>query len=393
MEFSSIKNYLKPNKFKVRFTLFFILIGGLLTGIVLYLFGGFEYHWMRSPDSFLSFFISLPSNLFSHFILFSLNACREIGGEAKIIFSCLILEALKILVQQTVFYFLLACTLYGQTRKIQFYRFYFFLILLAHIQMYSNFYNLSRIPLILYIDMPLTIMALLGLFLLAAQKAFLKPIFWKAYFFIYIAWDIFMTVIPKLIMPIHVIQRVVFLLPLYIALYFYAFRTIRKGNKCLLSGKERPVPVALRKVFKYGAYASFTLIIVVGAGLTYLIFFHTPINKHSECMTKPWSDVAAIESAMADYYSIPSRTNYPPSISDLCSDGYLKDLCETYSSIEALEDSITLTMVDADGVETADMSKSRDLVFRIHYPDCKCPRETQRHFPEWVDDCVFQVSR
>ena len=58
MEFSSIKNYLKPNKFKVQFTLFFILVGGLLTGIVLHLFGGFEYHWMRSPDSFLSFFIS-----------------------------------------------------------------------------------------------------------------------------------------------------------------------------------------------------------------------------------------------------------------------------------------------------------------------------------------------
>ncbi len=80
-------------------------------------------------------------------------------------------------------------------------------------------------------------------------------------------------------------------------------------------------------------------------------------------------------------------------MSDLCNEGYLKDLCETYSSIEALEDSITLTMVDADGVETADMTKGQELVFRIHYLDCKCPRATQRHFPEWVDDCVFQVSR
>ena len=404
MEFSSIKNYLKPNKFKVRFTLFFILVGGLLTGIVLHLFGGFEYHWMRSPDLFLSFFISLPSNLFSHFILFSLNGCREIGGEAKIIFSCLIPEALKSIVQQTIFYYLLACTLYGQTKKIQFYRFYFFIILLVHIQMYSNYYSLGRIPLILCIDIPLTIMALLGLFFLASQKAFLKPTFWKAYFFIYIAWDIFMTVIPRQIIPIHVIQRLIFLLPLYIALYLYAFRTTRKGNKCLLSGKEWPVPVTLRKVIKYGAFASFALIIVVAAGLIYLIFFQPRINEPSECMYKPWSDVAAIESAIANYYAIPSRTKYPPSMSDLCNEGNLKDLCESYSSIEALETSITLTMIDAegaetakiigaDGVETADMSKGREQVIRIHYPNCKCPREIQRDFPEWVDNCVFQVSR
>jgi hypothetical protein len=369
--------------------LFFILVGGLLTGIVLYLFGGFEYHWKRSPDLFLSFFISLPSNLFSHFILFSLNGCREIGGEARIIFSCLIPEVLKIMVQQTVFYYLLACTLYGQTRKIQFYRFYFFLIILVHIQMYSNYYTLGRIPMILYIDIPLTIMALLGLFLLAAQKAFLKPIFWKAYFFIYIAWDIFMTVIQKQIIPIHVIQRVIFLLPLYIALYLYAFRTTRKGNKCLLSGKEWPVPVMLREVIKYGAFA---LIIVMAAGIIYLIFFQTRINEPSECMNKPGSDVAAIDSAIANYYAIPSRTNYPPSMSDLCNEGNLKDLCESYSSIEALENSITITMIDADGVETADMSKGRKQVIRIHYPDCKCPREIQRNFPEWVDDCVYQVT-
>jgi hypothetical protein len=108
-------------------------------------------------------------------------------------------------------------------------------------------------------------------------------------------------------------------------------------------------------------------------------------------MNKPWSDVAAIESAIADYYSIPSRTNYPPSMSDLCNEGNLKDLCESYSSIEALENSITITMIDADGVETADMSTGGDQVIRIHYPDCKCPREIQRHFPEWVDDCVYQL--
>ena len=194
------------------------------------------------------------------------------------------------------------------------------------------------------------------------------------------------------------------MLPLYIALYLYAFRTTRKGNKCLLSGKEWPVPVTLRKVIKYGAFASFALIIVVAAGLIYLIFFQPRINEPSECMYKPWSDVAAIESAIANYYAIPSRTKYPPSMSDLCNEGNLKDLCESYSSIEALETSITLTMIDAegaetakiigaDGVETADMSKGREQVIRIHYPNCKCPREIQRDFPEWVDNCVFQVSR
>jgi len=254
---------------------------------------------------------------------------------------------------------------------------------------------------IMYIDIALTIMALLGLFLLAAQKAFLKPIFWKAYFFIYIAWDIFITVIQKQIVPIHVIQRVIFLFPLYMALFLYAFRTTRKGNKCLLSGKKGPVPVMLRKVIKYGAFA---LIIVMAAGIIYLTFFQTRINGPYECMIKPGSDVNAISNAIADYYSIPSRTNFPPSMSDLCNEGNLKDLCESYSSIEALENSITLTMIDSDetvtetiigpdGVETVERSKGRGLDIRIRYPDCKCPREIQRHFPEWVDNCVYQLSR
>ena len=232
-------------------------------------------------------------------------------------------------------------------------------------------------------------MAALGLFLLAAQKAFLKPIFWKAYFFIYIAWDIYMTVIQKQIIPIYLIQRVIFLLPLYIALYLYAFRTARKGNKCLLSGKDWLVPLMLRNVIKYG---SFALIIVMAAGITYLIFFDTRINAPSECMYRPRSDVDAINSAIADYYSIPDRTHYPPSMSDLCNEGNLNDLCESYSSIEALENSITLTMIDADGAETADLSKGSKQVIRIRYPDCKCPREIQRKFQEWVDDCVYQVT-
>ena len=115
-----------------------------------------------------------------------------------------------------------------------------------------------------------------------------------------------------------------------------------------------------------------------------------PINEPSECMYKPGSDVHAIYSAMADYYSIPTRNNYPPSMSDLCSEGNLNDLCESFSSIEALENSVTITLIDADGVETADMLKGRKEVIRIHYPDCKCPREIQRKFPEWVDDCVYQ---
>jgi hypothetical protein len=254
--------------------------------------------------------------------------------------------------------------------------------------MYSNYYSLGRIPIIFYIDIPLTIMAALGLFLLAAQKAFLKPIIWKAYFFIYIGWDIFMTLIQKPIIGIYVMQRVIFLLPLYIALYLYAFRTTRKGNKCMLPGEQKPVPAVLRKVIEYGAYI---LIIVMAAGITYIIFFQTRINQPSVCMYKPRSDVDAIYSAIADYYSIPSRTSYPPSMSDLCNEGNLNGLCESFSSVEALEDSITITMIDADGAETSDMSKGLNQVIRIHYPDCKCPRDIQIKFSEWVDDCVYQV--
>ena len=79
-------------------------------------------------------------------------------------------------------------------------------------------------------------------------------------------------------------------------------------------------------------------------------------------------------------------------MSDLCSEGILNDLCESFSSIEALENSATITMLDDNGVETSDMSKGRKQVIRIHYPDCKCPREIQIKFPEWVDDCVYQET-
>ena len=109
-------------------------------------------------------------------------------------------------------------------------------------------------------------------------------------------------------------------------------------------------------------------------------------------MYKPRSDVDAIYSAIANYYAVPTRTNYPPSMSDLCNEGNLNDLCESFSSIEALENSITITMIDADGVETSDISKGRKQFIRIDYLDCKCPREIQRNFPEWVDDCVYQVT-
>ena len=126
--------------------------------------------------------------------------------------------------------------------------------------------------------------------------------------------------------------------------------------------------------------------------ISYLIFFQTRINEPYECMYKPSSDATAIYSAIADYYAIPDRNNYPPSMSDLCSEGILNDLCESFSSIEALENSATITMLDDNGVETSDMSKGRKQVIRIHYPDCKCPREIQIKFPEWVDDCVYQET-
>jgi hypothetical protein len=110
-------------------------------------------------------------------------------------------------------------------------------------------------------------------------------------------------------------------------------------------------------------------------------------------MIKPRRDVDAIVAAIADHYSIPSNTNYPPPMSDWCSEGYLKELCESYSSIGALEKSITITLIDAEGEETEDMSKGCKQVIRIHYQDCKCPREIQNKFPEWVDDCVYQSKR
>ena len=64
---------------------------------------------------------------------------------------------------------------------------------------------------------------------------------------------------------------------------------------------------------------------------------HSIINIYKfRCRDKPRSDVDAIYSAIASYYAVPTRTNYPPSMSDLCNEGNLNDLCESFSSIEAL---------------------------------------------------------
>ena len=222
--------FIKPNKFKVRFTLVALLFGGFIVGLVLNILGYFQFRWIGSQNVFLEFIHNSVTNLFSHFILQPYSDCLSYGG-GGIDFFCFFSQMLKLLILQLIVFYLLSCSLYKKTWKIRFWSIYFFLITLVHIRLYSSFlfhsddYSLN--PNVIYFDIPITTIALLGLFLLAAEREFLGPIFWRVYFFVYIAWDIIIRVTYRPFVLESVVHGVILLIPLYLALYIYGFKTLK----------------------------------------------------------------------------------------------------------------------------------------------------------------------
>jgi len=223
-------NFITPNKFKVRFTIAALLFGGYIVGLGLNILGYFQFRWIGSQNAFLAFIHNSFTNLFSHFIIQPFSDCLSYGGWG-VDFSCFFSQMVKLLVLQSIIFYLLSCSLYKKSWKIRFWRIYFFIVTLIHIRLYSGFlFRLDDYSLnsnILYIDIPITTIALLGLFLLAAERSLLGPIFWRGYFFLYLAWDIILRVTHRPFVLESVIHGVILLIPLYLALYIYGFKTLK----------------------------------------------------------------------------------------------------------------------------------------------------------------------
>lgn len=88
------------------------------------------------------------------------------------------------------------------------------------------------------IDLLLSIGALAGLFLYAYKKSFFNSAFWKAYLPLFIIWDFTYNLIiePKVSgtnFELVALAGFLFSIPIYIALYLYAFRFF-KGNESSL---------------------------------------------------------------------------------------------------------------------------------------------------------------
>lgn len=226
-----MQNFIKPNKFKIRFTVYAILFGGFIVGCVLIILGYPEFIQVYGQNVFLNFIQNFTANLFSHFILIPSALCRLIPGPGMD-FSCFFSEMFKVLILQSIIFYLLSCSLYNKNWKLRFWRIYFFLVTIIHIDYYSGILLRDRgyriIPSIIYFDIPITTIALLGLFLFAAERDFLSPIFWRAFFFVYIAWDTIIIVSRESFVLKAILRGIIFLVPLYLALFFYGFKTLKQ---------------------------------------------------------------------------------------------------------------------------------------------------------------------
>ena len=220
-------NFIRPNKFKVQFTLAALLFGGFLVGLALLMLGYFQFILIGGQNVFLEFIHNSVTNVFSHFILQPYGYCLT-HGRGGIDLFCFFSQMFKHLILQSIIFYLLSCSLYKKNWISRFWRIYFSIITLIHIQFYSGFLSHSGLyslnPKVIYFDIPITTIALLGLFLLAAEREFLGLVFWRVFFFIYLAWDIIIRVTHSPFVLKSAIHGIIPLIPLYLALYIYAYR-------------------------------------------------------------------------------------------------------------------------------------------------------------------------
>ena len=95
-----------------------------------------------------------------------------------------------------------------------------------------------------FIDLLISAGALAGFFLYAYKKSFLNSAFWKVYFFLFIIWDFTYNFViePRVsgtnFDPIILIGFL-FVIPIYIALYLYAFRFFKENESASYEHSQR----------------------------------------------------------------------------------------------------------------------------------------------------------
>ena len=126
--------------------------------------------------------------------------------------------------------------------KKTFWKIYFWFLLIAIIPVYL-WQGFSRVWEV--IDVVLMLVAMVGLFAFCWQKRWFSLIFWKIFFGGYIVWNIFQQYIlplPQVVQetvekdmgglsqPVLATINIVIFIPLFIALYLYAFRNKEAKN-------------------------------------------------------------------------------------------------------------------------------------------------------------------
>lgn len=105
--------------------------------------------------------------------------------------------------------------------------FWFFIVLLVCSYAISGIREIWGV-----VDLLISSFALVGFFLFAYRKFFLTSRFWKVYVFIFIIWDFVynLLIVPKVKGKFEPFSLVglIFVIPIYIALYLYAFRFLKQ---------------------------------------------------------------------------------------------------------------------------------------------------------------------
>jgi len=110
-----------------------------------------------------------------------------------------------------------------------FWKIYFWLLTIAYALMFGSEVFKGTLDLLHGLDYMLSWVGLVGFFGYIYKRRFFKPVFWKVYFPIQLIWDLvlsikFMPQSPVVLVIITLTLGFILLLPLYIALFKYAYR-------------------------------------------------------------------------------------------------------------------------------------------------------------------------
>ena len=108
----------------------------------------------------------------------------------------------------------------------------YFVLLIAFI-LYGYQLMISQLNAWYYLDLLISILSLVGLFGLAWKQRFFTAHFWKIYFAVFFIWDIVFNFlidpyINKITLDPSIAIGFAIFLPLYISLYIYGFRFLKK---------------------------------------------------------------------------------------------------------------------------------------------------------------------